>query len=46
MTNAISGSIRTVAPIASTGQGDSCMIVGAKIGARRTGRDALGNEHL
>ena len=33
MTNAISGSIRTVAPMASTGQGDACTIVGAKIGA-------------
>ena len=46
MTNAISGSIRTVAPMAGTGQADACAIVGAKMGARRTGRGALGNEHL
>ena len=46
MTNAISGSIRTVAPTARTGQVDACTIVGAKMGAMSTGRGALGNEHL
>jgi hypothetical protein len=46
MTNAISGSVRAVAPTASTRHGEACVIVGAKIGANNTGRDVLGSEHL
>jgi hypothetical protein len=46
MTNAISGSVRAVAPTASTGHGEACVIAGAKIGANNNGRGVLGNEHL
>ena len=46
MTKAISGSIRAFPPIGKIGQGESQVIVDAKMGAAAISRSALGSEHF